>query len=183
MLICKYCSKECKNANSLRNHERLCKSNPCRDLTPYERGKNPFANVHKFGAIGINEGQSTASAEFNRQCSHCNRWFKPSQIGGHIARCSKVHNEVRKVVRYGVTLDINVDQLAAYMQEHPVCEICGRSVSEVTKYSGKNAAKQLCIDHDHKTNKFRGLLCQSCNRQLGWYEKYQDSINTYLKDD
>ena len=26
--ICRYCGKECKNENSLRNHERLCKSNP-----------------------------------------------------------------------------------------------------------------------------------------------------------
>ena len=26
--ICKYCGKICKNANSLRNHERLCKENP-----------------------------------------------------------------------------------------------------------------------------------------------------------
>lgn len=26
--ICKFCGKICKNANSLRNHERLCKSNP-----------------------------------------------------------------------------------------------------------------------------------------------------------
>ena len=26
--ICKFCSKICKNANSLRNHERLCKENP-----------------------------------------------------------------------------------------------------------------------------------------------------------
>jgi hypothetical protein len=27
---CKYCNKSCKNENSLRNHERLCKSNPNR---------------------------------------------------------------------------------------------------------------------------------------------------------
>lgn len=26
--ICSYCGKACKNANSLRNHERLCKQNP-----------------------------------------------------------------------------------------------------------------------------------------------------------
>ena len=25
---CKFCNKECKNGNSLRNHERLCKTNP-----------------------------------------------------------------------------------------------------------------------------------------------------------
>ena len=28
--ICKFCGKVCKNANSLRNHERLCKENPDR---------------------------------------------------------------------------------------------------------------------------------------------------------
>ena len=28
MYNCKYCGKECKNANSLSNHQRLCKLNP-----------------------------------------------------------------------------------------------------------------------------------------------------------
>lgn len=32
MLYCKFCNKECKNANSLRNHERLCKENSNRDI-------------------------------------------------------------------------------------------------------------------------------------------------------
>ena len=27
-MICKFCNKQCKNANSHRNHERLCKMNP-----------------------------------------------------------------------------------------------------------------------------------------------------------
>lgn len=30
--ICRYCGRECKNANSLRNHERLCKENPNRQI-------------------------------------------------------------------------------------------------------------------------------------------------------
>ena len=30
--ICKFCNKECKNPNSLRNHERLCKLNPNQDI-------------------------------------------------------------------------------------------------------------------------------------------------------
>lgn len=29
-MFCKFCNKECKNANSKRNHERLCKMNPNR---------------------------------------------------------------------------------------------------------------------------------------------------------
>jgi len=31
--ICKYCKKECKSVNSLKNHERLCKLNPNHQLT------------------------------------------------------------------------------------------------------------------------------------------------------
>lgn len=33
-MICRYCGKPCKNANSLRNHERQCKSNPDRVPPP-----------------------------------------------------------------------------------------------------------------------------------------------------
>lgn len=32
ILKCKYCGRECKNENSLRNHERLCKQNPNRQI-------------------------------------------------------------------------------------------------------------------------------------------------------
>jgi hypothetical protein len=36
--ICKFCSKECKNANSHRNHERLCPSNPERNYVSHTIG-------------------------------------------------------------------------------------------------------------------------------------------------
>lgn len=38
-LFCKYCKKECKNANSLRNHERLCKFNPDNQIAQNGFGK------------------------------------------------------------------------------------------------------------------------------------------------
>ena len=43
MLICKYCGKECKNANSLRTHEILCKKNP-------NHQDSPFAKFNKIRA-------------------------------------------------------------------------------------------------------------------------------------
>jgi Phage endonuclease I len=35
MFICKFCQKECKSANSQRNHERLCHSNPNRQISSF----------------------------------------------------------------------------------------------------------------------------------------------------
>lgn len=40
-LQCQFCGKECKNSNSLRNHERLCKDNPDKQLSSFiEYNKN-----------------------------------------------------------------------------------------------------------------------------------------------
>lgn len=42
MLICKHCGKECKNENSLRSHERLCKENPNRQESNFKFVKVPW---------------------------------------------------------------------------------------------------------------------------------------------
>lgn len=39
-----------------------------------------------------------------------------------------------------------------------VCAICGKK---------DRKRKRLCVDHDHKTGRIRGLLCSMCNRILG----------------
>lgn len=52
MLICKYCAKECKNGNSLRNHERCCPSNPTRNYKNGmlgKKGSNQFILAKKQG--------------------------------------------------------------------------------------------------------------------------------------
>lgn len=48
-----------------------------------------------------------------------------------------------------------------------VCAICGKKEEDNATGSSH---KVLYIDHDHKTGKVRGLLCNHCNRGLGFLQ-------------
>jgi len=37
--------------------------------------------------------------------------------------------------------------------------------------------KKVCVDHDHKTQKVRGLLCQTCNIAVGLLH---DDVNIFI---
>ncbi len=57
--------------------------------------------------------------------------------------------------------NITLEKYNIMLAEHNgVCAICG----EPEVYYRN---KVLCVDHDHKTDKIRGLLCNRCNRSLG----------------
>lgn len=80
----------------------------------------------------------------------------------------------------GVTLDITKEELDKYRADHKICEICGMP-STVSTVKGKSEPNALSVDHDHETNRFRGLLCQNCNSRLGWYENHKAVIEEYIK--
>ncbi len=53
------------------------------------------------------------------------------------------------------------------------CAICQKPASSFKK--------RLAVDHDHKTLKVRGLLCEQCNRGLGrFYDSTEVVRRAYL---
>lgn len=57
---------------------------------------------------------------------------------------------------------------SAYKRQRGHCAIC------------KKKRDRLVTDHDHKTKRFRGLLCHFCNGLLGKLEKHEAAIRAYL---
>jgi hypothetical protein len=68
--------------------------------------------------------------------------------------------EKRLKQTYGISED---DYQAMLKAQGGVCAICERH----QRY------QRLCVDHCHKTNKVRGLLCTRCNRNIG---RFYDSV-------
>lgn len=169
---CRFCSRTCANT---RKH-----STDTKDKIRTSLAKQTICYC---AYCGKEFHTLTSKANHEKLCNkNPNRLANPSTYhpaGQHKSKLS------RKVVLYqnkaeNIALDITYGELDNYRQKHTVCEICGKAVEDAVKYTGKFAAKRLCVDHDHKTNKFRGLLCQVCNRQLGWYENNEEKIKQYL---
>lgn len=75
---CKFCNKECKSLNSLRNHERLCKLNPNRDISDMAAAR--------------------AKATRPISCVHCTKIFPWNTIRKHENICLSKIECVRNVI-------------------------------------------------------------------------------------
>ena len=73
-----------------------------------------------------------------------------------------------KVNKLGLTI---ADYDAMVRKQRGLCAICGCPPKR----------KRLAVDHDHKSNTVRGLLCSNCNLCLGWVDKYLREIVAYLR--
>jgi hypothetical protein len=69
--------------------------------------------------------------------------------------------------RYGITA---ATYAALYAAQKGCCAICG----SVAANNGKHA--HLHVDHDHTTNKVRGLLCGRCNKGIGLFLDRRDLL-------
>jgi hypothetical protein len=69
---------------------------------------------------------------------------------------------------YMKTTRLNQLEVKAGRKKPETCELCGRG--------GK-----ICFDHNHKTGKFRGWICQKCNAALGFIEDNIQTLELMIK--
>lgn len=102
----------------------------------------------------------------NTRTCHCGKEFEnkrypggPNAHGRAQMHCSPQCNQLANNMRrnYGIEPEVYWEHL------RKGCAICGSHVS----MDGK---RKHAADHDHKTGKFRGVLCNSCNSGLGYFQ-------------
>jgi hypothetical protein len=118
-------------------------------------------------------------------CSSCKLWklpeefFKSSRTKNGLECqckvCRRKKGNKKTIFAYGLKrhYGISVEEYENFLvKQNGVCAICGNKQPDSSKKS------RLCVDHDHKTDKIRGLLCSNCNTALGLMK---DDINRLAK--
>lgn len=112
------------------------------------------------------------------RCSYCEEEkiltaFTPGIVvrgGGLCQQCQCIDNRVKRLRRYG----ISVDQYdALLLAQGGCCSCCGAA--------GSSEARQLSVDHDHETGAIRGIICHSCNVGIGHLGDNADGVRRALR--
>ena len=87
--------------------------------------------------------------------------------------------EYKLKLYYGITLKEYENLLK---KQDELCAICKEEERTIDGRTG--LIKRLAVDHNHKSGKVRGLLCNRCNRVIGYLGESNDlieKIEKYLK--
>lgn len=139
----------------------LCIFNGCVNKQNYASG---LCDAHGWQLKHGNELSPLRKREkkndivYECRIKNCSRKYMAKEL------CGKHYNIERT---YGIT----AEQFESMVSEsNGLCEICGGEPHGI--------GNTLHVDHDHITNKVRGVLCSNCNTSLGGF---QESIETLLK--
>lgn len=83
--------------------------------------------------------------------------------------CYDCRNITYKKSRAKSEYNISSDELLAmYESQNYRCAICNDPVKFTSNRADRNAIG--CVDHCHDTGKVRGILCNDCNRGMGFFK-------------
>lgn len=153
-----------------------------KEVFPKKDGRSP--DLVEGGCICLSCGEGKVWDHFHKDvngfnkktatCITC-RNVKGRQVykDNPIVRRSGIKNRPDRLKRlYGVTYEQIVRVLD---EQHGLCANrgCGKEISLEIKGSH---ADRAVIDHDHKTGKFRAMLCSPCNVILGMLETRENTV-------
>lgn len=137
-----------------------------------------------------------------RTCIACKKqkgtkcfYKKPLLVSGRDKKCKACRLEVSRIherspknrlvrLKYKIKSKYNLeyeDFISMFEKQNKSCKICKVKLVRVKT----NIDESLCVDHCHKTNLVRGILCNLCNRGLGQFKDdilHMEKAIQYLKN-
>lgn len=84
---------------------------------------------------------------------------------------------IRLREEYGLTAEAFI---RLYLRARGMCQLCERPLA--LNSSKRGCSEGAVVDHCHSTGRIRGILCQTCNRRLGFLESIDlQKAFAYLK--
>lgn len=143
---CKYCEKPAKvNYHGIkRRHKgylKTCGSEECLQ--------------RQYKDQSVNQKKAYISKNIRIKCEHCNKDFIKESVTQKWCKECVPNNKARAIIqRYKIN---NKEYLDLINEANGECPICMKN-------------KATVVDHDHKTDKVRGFICQHCNTALNLVE-------------
>lgn len=187
--VCKYCKKVCKNANALRNHERLCKSNPNHSINPME-GKSPWnKGLTKKTSITVLKMSEKLKKEFEPyNCKHCGKLVTiPYGSGVYCSKkCANTHvisDDQKKKISFGLISFWNKKgrktNKETFKLPKSMLDLSKRTISKILKRANQGCMlcgwnEATCDIHHIIPKKNGGLdtndnlivICPNCHRKV-----------------
>ncbi|KKN64899.1 hypothetical protein LCGC14_0487330 [marine sediment metagenome] len=161
---CPDCEKELRSGEFYTNKSKKGGlSSYCRECTRRQSRKYRKNNLAKCHGYERKYRRTEQGQKISRETA---RKYRQSEQGRRVHR----RNQLR--IKYGLTPEQH-EQI--YLDQNGCCALCGDLV----------AYDRVNVDHDHRTSRIRGLLCNRCNHGLGSFgdtlEGLQKAVN-YLKE-
>lgn len=124
-----------------------------------------------------------------KRCYICNKWLvissfykrkwkgKPSTPYANCKKCGNSFNEQRYFSYIKKTYNFSKeDYFSLLKKQNYSCAICKYKPPSNSTILGRKVRLRLVLDHCHKTNKVRGLLCDLCNKAIGQFKESIENI-------
>jgi hypothetical protein len=184
---CSRCDKDKPEIDFIRNGEIYKNCNKCNNerIQRYKRQKEGIHTVKEL----LSKRREIAFKKGNFVCCRCGEEkpldnFTPDKTGrskfgklGFCHQCNSLTIKFSKIKKhYGLSKD---DFIEILEEQNGKCKIC--SIDMETFSRGNIKANTLCVDHDHYTGKFRGLICNNCNRAIGLLDDSKENLLSAYK--
>ncbi len=108
------------------------------------------------------------------RCKYCDKEARLKYRENNKERFKEVSKHKNWLCKYNITPEFYKELLE---KQRNICAICETN-NPCGEGNNSNHLKNFAVDHCHITGKIRGLLCNKCNRGLGFFN---DDVNL-IKD-